>query len=92
MTSGTGSGTAGEQHGLVRVVEICHLIGQSRYEVGRGGPVPGGMRGVHAQGKVADRSLRRSGVDGHPPRQLAQLGDRIEQRPADLVGVGGFVQ
>jgi hypothetical protein len=75
----------------VRVVAVRHLVGQCRHEVGCGGPVPGGVGGVHSQGEVAGRALRCSRVDGHPPGELAQFGDRTEQRPADPVGVGGLV-
>lgn len=87
VPSGAGSGAAGEQDGIVRVVEVRHLVGQYGHEVGRGGPVPGGVRGVHSQGEVAGRSFRRPCVGGHPSSQLAQLGDRIEQRATYSVGV-----
>jgi hypothetical protein len=74
----------------VRVVEIRDLVGQCRHEVGRGGPVSSGVGGANSQGKEAGRALRRPRVYGHPPGKLAQLGDRTEQRPADLICIGGL--
>lgn len=49
VLSGAGGGAAGQQDGLVWVVETRYLVGQGRHEIGRGGSVPGGVRCMHSQ-------------------------------------------